>query len=110
MLFRSCGQLKGMGHVIRKTQYDAFYRSGLEKALREKGIKRIVIAGVMTHICCETTARSAFVRGYEVIFPVDSTATYNIDFHKATFLNLSHGVVTPLLVEDLAKFLEEREA
>ena len=105
-----CRQLKGAGLIIRKTQYDAFYKSNLEEALRGKGVKRIVIAGVMTHICCETTARSAFVRGFEVLLPVDGTATYNIDFHRAAFLNLSHIVATPVLVDDLVNALEEEEA
>lgn len=105
-----CGQLKDAGLSIKKTQYDAFYKSDLEEALRGKGMKRIVIVGVMTHICCETTARSAFVRGFEVLLPVDGTATYNIDFHKAAFLNLSHGVAAPVLVDDLVNALEEEEA
>ena len=46
----------------------------------------------MTHLCCETTARSAFVHGYEVFFLVDGTATYNQDFHRASLMNLAHGV------------------
>ena len=92
--------------VIKKTQYDGFYQTPLEDILREKGITQIVITGVMSHLCCETTARSAFVRGFTVFFPVDGTATYNEDFHWATFLNLSHGFVIPLLIEELQNHLE----
>ena len=51
----------------------------------------LVIGGVMTHLCCETTARSGFVKGYQIFFPVDTTATYNPNFHTATLRNLSHG-------------------
>ena len=92
--------------VIKKTQYDGFYQTLLEDILREKGISQLVITGVMSHLCCETTARTAFVRGFTVFFPVDGTATYNEDFHWATFLNLSHGFVIPLLIEDLQNHLE----
>ena len=74
--------------IIKKTQYDAFYRTPLEEILQEKGVSQLVITGVMTHLCCETTARSAFVRGFTVFFPIDGTATYNEDFHRATLLNL----------------------
>lgn len=77
--------------VITKTQYDAFYRTGLLGILRKKRIKQLVIAGVMTHLCCETTARSAFVRGFEVFFAVDATATQNEDLHAAAVRNLAHG-------------------
>ena len=78
--------------IIRKTQYDAFCNTDLEKYLTDKDVKQIVITGVMTHLCCETTARSAFMRGFEPFFPLDTTATYNENFHRASFLNLSDGI------------------
>ena len=77
--------------IIEKSQYDAFFNTKLNYFLKENEIKTVVICGVMTHLCCETTARSAFVNGYEVVFPVDTTATYNLEFHKSTLRNLSHG-------------------
>ncbi len=92
--------------VIRKTQYDGFYQTPLEDILKEKGIVQIIITGVMTHLCCETTARSAFVRGFTVFFPVDGTATYNKNFHWATLLNLSHGFTIPVLMKELQHYLE----
>jgi len=89
------------GIILDKHQYDAFYGTELEELLKEKGVSQVVVCGVMTHLCCETTARSAFVRGFEVFFPVDGTATYNEAFHRATLLNLSHGFAVPVLVEDV---------
>ncbi|MES0360330.1 MAG: isochorismatase family protein, partial [Anaerolineales bacterium] len=62
-------------------------------------------SGVMTHLCCETTARSAFVRGFEVFFVIDGTATYNEDYHMATLLNLAHGFTTPVLTKEVLKFI-----
>ncbi len=91
-----------MGVVLKKSQYDAFYDTDLESNLKERGIERVVITGVMTHLCCETTARSAFVRGFEVTFPVDGTATYDENFHLATLLNLSHGFATLAFAEDIS--------
>ena len=67
--------------VLRKNQYDAFYGTSLEEILQRKNISQVLISGVMTHLCCETTARSAFMRGFEVFFVVDGTATYNQDHH-----------------------------
>ena len=87
------------GTLVQKTQYDAFYNTDLEDLLRGKNVRQVVICGVMTHLCCETTARSAFVRGFEVFFTIDGTATYNQDFHLATLMNLSHGFATPVLVD-----------
>jgi bifunctional isochorismate lyase/aryl carrier protein len=94
------------GAVINKTQYDAFYHTGLESILRNYGVRQVVICGVMTHLCCETTARSAFVHGFEVFFTIDGTASYNQEFHQATLLNLSHGFATPILTREiLASFM-----
>ncbi|OGF56183.1 MAG: hypothetical protein A2Z21_04815 [Candidatus Fraserbacteria bacterium RBG_16_55_9] len=97
------------GLVIEKTQYDAFYGTQLEEALKEQGVGQVVICGVMTHLCCETTARSAFVRGFEVLFTIDGTATYNKGFHGATLLNLAHGFAYPVLVEEILAAFGRRD-
>jgi isochorismate hydrolase len=55
----------------------------------------------MTHLCCETTARSAFIHGFEVFFTIDGTATYTEAHHRATLLNLANGFATPVLVAEL---------
>lgn len=94
------------GQVIEKSQYDAFYNSSLEHSLAARQVKQIVIGGVMTHLCCETTARSAFMRGFEVFFLADGTATYNRAFHQASLLNLEHGFATLVRVGDILAALE----
>lgn len=77
--------------IITKNQYDAFYNTDLEEYLRSKNVEQVIISGLLANLCCETTARSAFVRGFEVFFPVDATAAYNRDFHLSTFRNLGFG-------------------
>ena len=87
--------------ILNKPQYDAFYLSELEVILGQNHVDQLVIGGVMTHLCCETTARSAFVRGYEVFFLVDGTATYNRAHHEATLQNLGHGFAVLSTIETL---------
>ncbi len=87
--------------VITKTQYDAFYQTPLEDHLRQLEITQVVIGGVMTHLCCETTARSAFQRGFETFFLVDGTATYNEMYHQATLLNLTQGFAVPIFCHEV---------
>lgn len=82
--------------VLQKNQYDAFHNTPLDRLLREKEIDTLVICGVMTNLCCETTLRSAFVKGYRTLFPVDATAAYRRDYHISTFINLCFGF-TPLI-------------
>lgn len=92
--------------IIHKSQYDAFFQTELEASLRDLSIKQVVIVGVMTHLCCETTARSAFTRGFQVFFPIDGTATYNRDFHLAALRNLAHGFATLCTVPDLIEAMD----
>lgn len=93
----------GRGTILNKNQYDAFHETSLEAFLKERSVTQLVICGVMTHLCCETTARSAFVRGFEVFFAVDGTATYREAYHRASLLNLSHGFALPVLVREVLK-------
>ncbi|MEN8225399.1 MAG: isochorismatase family protein [Bacteroidota bacterium] len=95
------------GEVLRKSQFDAFYNTYLEKRLKAAGVKQLIITGVMTNLCCETTARSAFVKGFEVILPVDATAAYNYEFHLATFLNMAYMFSRPITTQDLIKLMNE---
>ena len=88
-------------NTIIKSQYDAFYNTNLNELLQKSKIEQVIITGVMTHLCCETTARSAFVRGYNVFFPIDGTATYNEEFHFATLTNLAHGFANITLIKNL---------
>jgi bifunctional isochorismate lyase/aryl carrier protein len=87
--------------VLRKTQYDAFYQTPLEQILQNTEARQVVITGVMSHLCCETTARSAFVRGFNVFFTIDGTATDSYDFHFATLLTLSDGFATLVFSEEV---------
>ena len=95
------------GMEIRKTRYDAFYNSPLEAHLLERNVNQVVICGVMTHLCCETTARSAFMRGFSVFFTVDGTATYTEAFHRASLINLAHGFANLTLVTDILEALND---
>ncbi len=94
--------------LIVKSQYDAFYDTNLNQILRKNNIEQLIITGVMTHLCCETTARSAFVRGYNVFFPIDGTATYNKDFHLSTLMNLGHGFANITTINKLIQSLNDR--
>ncbi|MFZ5880543.1 MAG: isochorismatase family protein [Chloroflexota bacterium] len=89
------------GVVLPKSQYDAFHATALEKTLRGMNVRQVVITGVHTHLCCETTARSAFVRGFEVFFCVDGTATYTEATHCASLSNLAHGFALPVLCREI---------
>ncbi len=91
--------------IIGKHTYSAFYDTPLEKILRERDVDTLIITGVMTHLCCETTARDAFNRGFTVIFPIDGTATQNRELHECSLRALSHGFAATPTLKDVMEWM-----
>lgn len=77
--------------VILKHRYSAFYNTDLETILRVQKIEDLVITGIMTNMCCESTARDAYFRDYRVFFLSDGTGSINEEMHLASLLNLAFG-------------------
>ncbi|KAK2998292.1 hypothetical protein RJ639_039449 [Escallonia herrerae] len=77
--------------VVEKNTYSAFKGTRLEERLAEMGAEEVIVTGVMTNLCCETTAREAFVRGFRVFFSTDATATSAAELHEATLKNMAFG-------------------
>jgi ureidoacrylate peracid hydrolase len=69
--------------VFSKSRYDAFAGTSLDAHLR--GLKRdtLVIAGLTTECCVDSTARDAFERDYHVFIAADAVAAYEKDLHEA---------------------------
>jgi nicotinamidase-related amidase len=61
--------------VLTKTAHNAFTTTNLQRLLTERGVSELVIAGIRTEQCCETTARIGSDLGYRVTFVTDATAT-----------------------------------
>lgn len=95
--------------VLGKSQYDAFFRTDLEARLRQGGTRQLVITGVTTHLCCDSTARSAFARGFAVFMAIDGTATLNRELHVASLRALAHGCAVPVLASGLLAALAGAE-
>src|SRR5260370_16200605 len=74
--------------IVTKHRYGAFESSDLDLVLRSQGIRTVVMTGVATNVCVETTARQAFLRDYYVVFTSDCTATYDQADHEATLRNI----------------------
>jgi len=64
--------------ILEKPRFGAFHGTDLELLLRSRGIDTIIVTGISTSVCCETTAREAAVRDFHVLFVDDATATFGI--------------------------------
>lgn len=87
--------------IVAKNRYNAFHNSDLEDYLKHIGAKDLLISGVMTNLCCETTARDAFVRDFRVFFLADGTATAGDDYHLSTLKNMAFGFAYLLTCDEM---------
>lgn len=62
--------------VFRKRRHSALVGSGLDVWLTSHGIRRIIVSGIRTEQCCETTTRHASDLGYEVDYVAEATLTF----------------------------------
>ena len=74
--------------VVIKHRYGAFESTDLDLVLRAQGIRTVIMTGIATNVCVETTARQAFLRDYYVVFTSDCTATFTQAEHDATLKNI----------------------
>ena len=88
--------------VIPKNRYSAFQGTDLQRILDERKVRDLVVTGVMTNLCCETTSRDAFMRDFRVFFVADATATASEEMHIATLLNAAFGFAVVLKSNDVA--------
>lgn len=70
--------------VIDKPGYSAFAHTGLQQALKKRGIETVILTGVTTEVCVSSTLRAAIDLGYRCITVSDACASGNPDLHKAS--------------------------
>ncbi len=92
---------------IVKHKYDAFFETDLDAILRFHKVDTVIITGTATNVCCESTARSAFMRDYQVAFPSDASATFDSAMHEATLKNMDLLFGRVMTTEELLAEMEE---
>lgn len=77
--------------VIDKNRFSAFYGTSLEPLLRSMGTRALVICGVTTNMCVESTARDAGQRDYRVFVAADATGEYDAARHAVALQAIAFG-------------------
>lgn len=85
--------------VTEKAVVSAFFpgSSVVPEVLTERGVDTVLVAGTVTNVCCESTARDASTLGYQVIMIADACASIDDESHNATLRTIyrSFGDVRP---------------
>ena len=69
--------------ILDKPGKGSFYATDLETILRARGITHLVVTGVTTEVCVQSTVREANNRGFESLILADCTGSYFPEFHES---------------------------
>lgn len=91
--------------IIDKDRYSAFYQTNLELRLRQAGIVNLVVCGIATNICVESTVRDAFQRDFYSYIVTDCTRSFSNELQAFAekIIGMSFGFT--LTKDDLIKHL-----
>jgi ureidoacrylate peracid hydrolase len=94
---------------MNKYRYSAFIRdsSDIETRLAALGVDTLIVTGTVTNVCCESTARDAYMLGYRVLFASDATAAKTDAEHNAALLNLRLNFADVKSTDALIALVEE---
>jgi nicotinamidase-related amidase len=79
--------------VVRKEHPDSFQGTILQQELEQRGIKRLIVAGIQTEYCVDTTCRRAYSLGYDVTLVQNAHSTWNTENLKAQQIIDHHNQV-----------------
>lgn len=91
--------------VVDKNTSSVFNSTGIEWLLRNMGIETLVVVGMATDMCVETTARDAADRGFDVIVVEDATATFFEHHHRAALSGFARVFGTVWSTDDVVAAL-----
>jgi ureidoacrylate peracid hydrolase len=74
--------------VITKHRYSAFMDTELNALLRAQRVENLILAGITSNVCVESTARDGYMLDYHIVFLSDGSATYQAEAHEATLANI----------------------
>jgi ureidoacrylate peracid hydrolase len=92
---------------VKKNRYSAFFpgASDLPAKLRDRGVDTVVIAGTMTNVCCEASARDAMMDGFKTLLASDANAARSDAEHVASLASVAQFFGDVRRVDEIAGML-----
>ena len=88
--------------LVTKHRYSAFGGSSIDLVLRTNGIRTVVLTGVATEVCVESTARDAFFKDYQVVVVEDCVGCYSPERQMASLVVVARSFGTVSSSQDIA--------
>ena len=96
--------------IVTKLTAGSFYQTNLEELIKSKGIENVIITGMQTHLCCDTTIREASARGYQTTVIMEGVRTFNIKGIDGEMIpRETIQYITLSILQDFAKCISTEE-
>jgi ureidoacrylate peracid hydrolase len=96
--------------IVTKHRYSAFHNTNLDLVLRSNAIRSVILTGVVTNVCVETTAREAFVHDYYVVAAEDGCAAYVQADHVHSMSNIDRFFGQVASIEEICTIWDLQSA
>lgn len=87
--------------IVVKHRYSAFVGTDLDPLLRAQGVENLIVTGVTTNVCVESTARHAYMLDYHIVLVSDCTASYDERPHQGTLDNIRRAFGRVVTMEEI---------
>src|SRR5690606_33196373 len=91
--------------VVDKHSFSGFYRTRLHELLQKKGIKTLVVTGVATNVCVDSTLREGFFLGYNIVLAEDCVGSNSQVGHEGTLATVRNNIGTVSDSVEIARLL-----
>jgi len=98
---------KNNDYEIVKKRYSVFFKTDLEKLLKQLDIETLIITGINTMTCVRTTSIDAYQRDYEIILALDGVDAYDVEQHKNSIKYLQHAVAVGKHNDEIIKMMRK---
>ncbi|MGR3565699.1 MAG: cysteine hydrolase family protein [Heliomarina sp.] len=92
--------------IIDKPRFSALINTGLEQVLKDRGINTVIVGGVTTSMCVESTVRDIGQRDYQTFVLTDACADFDTKVHEASLAAMQFGFAKGLSVDDALTLLK----
>ena len=94
-------------YIVTKQRAGAFIGTSLDETLRQRGVTQVFLTGVATSLGVESTARSAYDHGYNVVLVVDAMTDRDADAHRHSVEKIFPRLGETATTDDVLKLLKE---
>ena len=94
--------------IVKKHRFSGFYNTQLDEVLRSLNVNQLIVCGIATNICVESTIRDAFYRDFNVFVPFESTAAFTEEQEQGSFGNFGFAFARLLTLDEMITKIENK--